>query len=172
MATIDEIQESLHFFFEQTCDHNFVKSKLRFLQTDGEQPLLGYLGCFLLGRFGKKMRREAWVEHMLKPRKEGRIDFLVGKTALEVAVRADQANKSKLLSADNKDEIAKLLRYTEGKAVLALFDYSTSPLQKNEIEESYRDFNPLHGNAYISAYNLLYFSLNNVHRLEIRSSRL
>ena len=174
MATIDEIAEALQLFFEKSCDPDFVKSKLKLLQGDGEQPLLGYLGCFLLGWFGHRTRREQWVEHMLKPNNEGRVDFFVGTTALEVAVRAEQQYKGKLLSDANKGEVAKLLRYDEGKAVLALFDYSDQPLTKQELSDAYREFNPLHGNAKISAYSLLYFfrDCTEPYRLEIRLSGL
>lgn len=174
MATIDEMSAALRFFFEKTCDKDFVKSKLSSLQTDGEQPLLGYLGCFLLGWFGEKSSREEWVEHMLKPTGTGRVDFLIGTTALEVAVRAKDDAVDKLLETANKDEVAKLLRYRDGKAVLALFDYSDKPLDKIRLDEAYRRFNPLHGNAIIAPYTVLYFSpkITEPYRLEIRISGL
>ena len=87
MATINEIEEALQLFFNKSYDKDFIKSKLSSLQSDGEQPLLGYLAFYLLGWFGEKTLREQPVDHRLTDSGKGRVDFVIGKTAIEVAVR-------------------------------------------------------------------------------------
>lgn len=172
MVTIDSVQDAFSDFYKITQDRNFVKSKLSHVQLEGEQPLLGYLAFFLHGHFGHRLSRESWVEHMLKPSGQGRVDFMIGATAVEVAVRTQDYNKNKLLN-DNRSEVAKLLRY-DGLAVLVLLDYHNEPLDKDELSDFYRKLKPLHGNTRVSSYTILYFHKcgndeMDCHRLEIRT---
>jgi hypothetical protein len=155
VATVDSLEEALKLFFGKTLDASFTKTKLGFLKADGEQSLLGYLRFFLLGYFGHDVYPEEWTKHLLASSKWGRLDFVVGRTALEVAVRAEAHGKHKLLTSANRDEISKLLSYSDGKAVLALFDYADAPLEVDDLR-LYREEFPLHRNAAISAYSLLH----------------
>ena len=115
--TVVEIQEAVGQFFEWSHDHDFCKSVK--LNKQGERYLLPLLKTYFLGRFGDVMPEY--------PVDNGRIDFVVGRTAIEVVVRKPNSTKGVLSRSANFSELRKLLRYNQGKAVLVLLDFSKNP---------------------------------------------
>ena len=148
--TIGEIENAVLEFFVWAHDHDFCKTVK--LNKQGERYLLPLLKTYFLGRF-----REVDPEYEVDG---GRIDFVIGSTAVEVVVRKPNAPKSILSKSVNATEIKKLLKYNKGKAVLILIDFSKSPLRESDIE-GFRDWPSLgKGNHSVSAFNVIYLHLD------------
>jgi len=97
------------------------------LEEWSENDLLPLVRFFLLGYFGKsRIEPEHTVQQPLAPKGKGRVDFLLGKVAVEFAVRKYSDYSTKIKPHDNRFEIRKLLKY-EGPAALVLFDFSDEP---------------------------------------------
>jgi hypothetical protein len=146
MATVKDIQKAIDVFFEWAHDKDFCKSVP--LSKVGERTLLPYLKTFFLGRFG-----EVDPEYSVST---GRIDFVVKGIAIEVVVRKPSKPKTVLAPNQNTTEIKKLLKYNEGKAVLAMMDFSKTPITETELNE-FRDWpSPGQGRHKVSAFNVTY----------------
>lgn len=86
----------------------------------------------------------------------GYIDFVIDDVAVEFAVRRPDAPKATLSAYVNTTEMKKLMKY-DGKALLVLFDSSTTPFTEQQIE-AFRDWPSLgQGNHKKSAFNVVYF---------------
>lgn len=73
-----------------------------------------------------------------------------------VGVRRPTAAKSTVSATVNSTEMKKLMKY-DGKALLVLFDFSTTPYTEDQIE-AFRDWPSLgKGNHKKSAFNVAYF---------------
>lgn len=152
--TILEIEEAFELLFESFINKDFSKSL--YLDHWGEKDLLPLIRTFLLGYFGESLIPEAESELPGSLSGYGRIDFLLGNTAIEFAVRTPECHKSKLKCNINQTEVKKLLKH-DGPSVLVLFDFSDCPLSKNELQQ-YRETPSLgKGNYYKSPFNIIYF---------------
>lgn len=146
MPTVKEIQEAVDLFYKWAHDKDFCKTAK--LNKMGERALLPLLKTFFLGRFGK-VDPEYGVDG-------GRIDFVVGRTAVEVVVRKPKSPKAVLSKAANFSELKKLLKYRRGTAVLVLLDFSKHPLSEQELE-GFREWPSLgKGNHNLTAFNITY----------------
>lgn len=150
MATIDQIAEATKEFYDLTVTPTFSKSLK--LNKVGERRLLPLYGAFLFGKFGRVDRE---VRAKLGKSANARIDFQVGNTAIELAVRKPRAPKSGLSKSVNRDEIEKLLRHN-GLSALVLLDYSRSPFTSEELE-NFRNWPSLgKGNHNLTPFNVIY----------------
>ena len=152
--TIKHIREGFGQLFESMLDRNFRKT-LAFSHW-GERRLLPLVRTFLLGRYGQIIEVEVDCHLPSTSTGRGRLDFVVGGVAVELAVRKQDSNKASLSQYVNQTEIAKMMRH-EGKAILVLFDFSDSPYTAEELK-SYRNALSLgKGNHKKAPFNLAYF---------------
>jgi hypothetical protein len=150
------IQEAFEEIFEAIHTRDFSKS--RRLHTKNEKALLLPIRFYLLGRFGQ-VQPEAVAKMPLG--RQGRVDFVLGKTAIELAVKLADDPKRKLLPGKrgkgNSSEIHKLVKHS-GRSILVLFDFSkTRSLEDDELYEEYANHSLGKGNHGRTAYELIYF---------------
>lgn len=152
-VTIKEIVEAFGHLFANLHDREFRKTLP--LNDYGERELLPLVRVFLLGWFGH-CAPEAKCSLPGGQTGRGSLDFVVGDTAIELAVRRPRASKASLSSVTNADEARKLMKH-DGPAVLVLYDFSKTPFSEEQIER-YRDWPSLgKGNHKKSAFNIAYF---------------
>lgn len=152
MASVREVSEAFHVFYEGLRDPNFTKS-LR-LNEWTERDLLPLVRTFLLGWFGRgRIAPEIMSTLPGKATGKGRLDFVIDDIAVELAVRCKGAARSNLSAAVNSDEIKKLMKY-HGRAVLILLDFTDDPLDDKAIQK-FRDWPSLgKGNHKKSPFNV------------------
>ncbi|HEV2187439.1 MAG TPA: hypothetical protein VGR70_09540, partial [Stellaceae bacterium] len=96
--------------------------------------------------------------------KQGRVDFLLGNTAIEFAVKVDSDPKYKLLPGSpngNSAEVHKLTKH-KGKSILVLFDFSRKrSLDDDELYDRYASHSLGKGNHGRTAYEIMYFYRDN-----------
>jgi len=160
MPSIKSIQESFHLLYESFGEPSFVKSHE--FEWWGEKNLLPNIRFFLLGYFGSDLEPEIKTELLSSKTGTGYIDFVVGKTAIEFAVRLPDETRSKLTSYTNRDERTKLIRRKTWhpwleSGVHVLFDFSKDPLTLEQLDE-YRELpNFGAGNFNKDGFSVLYF---------------
>lgn len=160
MPSIKSIEKSFHLLYESFGESSFVKS--HHFEWWGEKNLLPNIRFFLLGYFGSDLEPEIKTELLSSKTGAGYIDFVVGRTAVEFAVRLPNESKSKLTSYTNRDERTKLIRRKKWhpwleRGVHVLFDFSTNPLTDEQLEE-YRDLPDFgSGNFNKDGFSILYF---------------
>jgi hypothetical protein len=99
-----------------------------------------------------------------------RIDFLIGNTAVEFAVRRPWQSKAPLSDRVNSDEIKKLMLH-DGLSVLILYDFSRYPLEEEDIER-FREWPSLgKGNFRKSAFNVSYHFIKSPNPLVVGNIR-
>ncbi|EAB9500322.1 hypothetical protein DL160_10020 [Salmonella enterica subsp. enterica serovar Typhimurium] len=153
-TTIKAVVESFEYLFSSLYRQEFVKT-LR-LNECNERELLPLVRCYLLGWFGDNLTPEVRARLPGALSGNGYIDFVIDDVAVEFAVRRPDAPKATLAAYANSTEIKKLMKY-DGKALLVLFDFSTTPFAEQQIE-SFRDWPSLgQGNHKKSAFNVAYF---------------
>lgn len=158
MTTIADIHSAFELLFKALCDKSFTKTLN--LEHWGERDLLPLVRVFLLGYFGECVIPEAQVKLPGASIDMGRVDFIVDGVAVEFAVRKPTDSHSTVGKANNTSEVKKLLKYN-GKALLVLFDFSTSPLSSDDLE-AYREIPPLgRGNHVTTPFQLSYFFKKN-----------
>ncbi len=161
MPTTREIHDSFGLLYEQMLNPAF--SKTSGLIDWGERSLLPAIRLYLLGYFGKQVAPEVWSKLPTAPSGEGRIDFFVGATAVELAVRTSGDSSGKINAGGNATEIIKLMKY-QGPSVLILFDFSVTPCELDKIEQEYRNAPRsvgLHGKHLIYPFSVIYFYRQN-----------
>jgi len=152
-ASIKSIEESFSLLFANIISSEF--SKTLHLESWNEKKLLPLIRTFLLGYYGKVMP-EKTVKNPIADKKRGRIDFLIGNTAVELAVRAKGKSKYKITARTNRYEIAKLLKH-RGRAVLILFDFTKEPLSEEDLQQ-FRNLPAFgKGNHCKTSFSILYF---------------
>lgn len=158
MPSIEKVTESLTDAWSIVRDPEFAKT-FDFASV-GERRLLPLVGMFLAGRFPYKVSREHAAALPGFGLGRGRIDYMVGGVAVELAVRRWGDAPSKLFPTQNTTEVRKLLKY-DGLAVLALFDFAVEPVDIEELERQYRDWRSLcgigSGKHKLCAFNVRYF---------------
>ncbi|MGC0836972.1 hypothetical protein [Pantoea agglomerans] len=153
-TTIASVANSFEYFFHSLYRTEFVKT-LR-LNECSERELLPLVRCYLLGCFSDDVSPEVKGKLPGSITGKGYIDFVIDDVAVEFAVRKPTAAKSTASATVNSTEMKKLMKY-DGKALLVLFDFSTTPYSEAQIE-AFRDWPSLgKGNHKKSAFNVAYF---------------
>ncbi|WP_145931730.1 hypothetical protein [Yersinia bercovieri] len=153
-TTITSVTNSFEYFFHSLYRTEFVKT-LR-LNECNERELLPLVRCYLLGCFSDDVSPEVLGKLPGSITGNGYIDFVIDDVAVEFAVRKPTAAKSTVSATVNSTEMKKLMKYN-GKALLVLFDFSTTPYSEAQIE-AFRDWPSLgKGNHKKSAFNVAYF---------------
>lgn len=151
---IKTVVEAFDLLYSSFLSKDFSKSLN--LHEWGERDLLPLVRTYLLGYFGESLIPEARGTLPGTLTGYGRIDFIVGDVAVEFAVRKPTAPKANLSRSVNNSEIKKLMKY-DGRALLVMFDFSTSPYT-NEQLDNFRDWPSLgQGKFKKSAFNIAYF---------------
>ncbi len=152
--TITNIVEAFELLFTSLRSKSFSNT-LR-LHEYNEKELSPLVRTFLLGYFGKSMRAETKASLPGSLSGSGRVDFMIGNVAVELAVRRPDDARAVLSSRVNHTEVKKLLKH-QGLGVLILFDFSKSPYSESAIE-AFRSWPSLgKGNHKTSAFNVAYF---------------
>jgi hypothetical protein len=153
-TSIAEISRAFHVFHEGLRDPAFSKSLG--LSFWSERKLLPLARSFLLGWFGHgRVAPEVMSALPGKRTGMGRIDFVVGGVAVELAVRNQNGPRQNLSASVNADEIKKLMKF-DGPAVLVLLDLTDEPLDDGAIRK-FRDWPSLgQGNHKKSSFSVSY----------------
>lgn len=150
---VSDIQESFLHLYENIRDPDFAKT--HGFSSWMERQLLPLVRFYLLGRYGS-VSPEVTARLVRAAGGSGRVDFVVGNTAIELAVRSPTCLASKLLPSVNETEILKLMTY-DGPSVLILYDFSEYPLSDAQLQQ-YRDLPSLgRGNHFRSPFSVLYY---------------
>ncbi|EDE7185582.1 hypothetical protein BXO55_02545 [Salmonella enterica subsp. enterica serovar Enteritidis] len=153
-TSVRDVVSSFDYLFSSLYRREFVKT-LR-LNECNERELLPLVRCYLLGWFGDNLTPEVQAQLPGTLTGNGYIDFVIDDVAVEFAVRRPDAPKATLSAYVNTTEMKKLMKY-DGKALLVLFDFSTTPFTEQQIE-AFRDWPSLgQGNHKKSAFNVAYF---------------
>lgn len=153
MTTISEIVEAFEYLYENLLDKEYAKSTGYAHYNESE--LLPLVRAYLLGYFHGDMQAEQWSSLPGCKTAYGRIDFLIGKVAVELAVRRKGGPKSCLRPHHNRTEVRKLLRW-KGRAILILFDFDDNHFDVADIKD-YRHISLGKGNWKTSGFNIAYF---------------
>ena len=98
---------------------------------------------------------------------KSRIDFCVGDTAIEFAVRNPGKSYTNVSASTNTSEIKKLISWDKGKSVLVLYDFSDKPFSREDLQW-YREHPSFgSGNRKKNAYTVLYFFVVRAKPLEL-----
>ncbi|PHI32005.1 hypothetical protein [Budvicia aquatica] len=164
-TTITSVVESFEYFFHSLYRTQFVKT-LR-LNECNERELLPLVRCYLLGCFADDVSPEVKGALPGTITGNGYIDFLIDDVAVEFAVRKPSASKSNVGATVNETEMKKLMKY-DGKALLVLFDFSTTPYTEAQID-AFRNWPSLgKGNHKKSSFNVAYFYVEKRRPLTLR----
>jgi hypothetical protein len=159
-VTVNEVVDAFGLLFDALLNRDFSKT-LR-LHECCEKELLPLVRTFLLGYSGESIVLEAQAVLPGSLSGYGRLDFLVGNVAVELAVRRRGARAASLSAYVNSGEVKKLMKHN-GLAVLVLFDFSGSPCQDEDIE-SFREWPSLgKGNHTKGPFNAAYFYISSRH---------
>lgn len=168
MPTITAVTEAISDCWDVLHDPGFAKT-IRF-ESVGERPLLPLVGMFLAGRF-PQVAREQRAALPGSGSGAGRLDYVIGDVAIELAVRKDGQATTKLMPEENTTEVRKLLKHP-GSAVLVLFDFASKHVDVEALEEAYRDWRTQcgigEGNHKLSAFNVRYFHLEATAAFNVR----
>ena len=151
---VKEVVRAFELLFESIRSQKF--SKTLALHEYSERELLPLVRTFLLGYFGKSLIAEASSKLPGSRSGNGRVDFLIGNLAVELAVRTPGDSKSAVSSAANSSEVKKLMKHN-GMAILILFDFSKTPYSIKDIERFRQCPSLGKGNHNKSAFNVAYF---------------
>ena len=111
----------------------------------------------LLCYFGKKALPEVEVSTPWAKSGKSRIDFCIGDTAVEFAVRNPGKSYTNVSASTNTSEVKKLISWKKGKSVLVLFDFSDSPFTWDDLQW-YREHPSFGKRSHKkNAYSVLYF---------------
>jgi hypothetical protein len=149
--TVKQIQQSFELFYENALDEEFCKTMM--LSHWSERDLLLCIRTFLLGWYG-----QVSPEYGSKKGSDwGRLDFLIGNVAIEVAVQAENSVGSKLTAQQNKTECWKLMQH-KGPGALVLLDFSKVRSLSPAQLDAYREPPSLGRGAWArSNYSVLYY---------------
>ena len=151
---VGEAVEAFELLFASLRSRKF--SKTLALHEYSERELLPLVRTFLLGYFGESLVPEDSAKLPGSLSGNGRVDFMIGNLAVELAVRTPGAAKSTVSPTVNSSEVKKLMKH-DGMALLVLFDFSKSPYSEESIER-FREWPSLgKGNHKKSAFNVAYF---------------
>lgn len=156
-TTIKDVIDTFEYLFHSLYRKEFTKTLP--LNTYSERELLPLVRCYLLGCFADDVSPEVQSALPGTLSGQGYIDFVIDDVAVEFAVRKPTAARSTLSATVNTTEIKKLMKF-QGKALLVLFDFSTTPYNEAQID-AFRSWPSLgKGNHKKSAFNVAYFYLS------------
>lgn len=152
-VSIKEISYAFELLFDSLTDRDFKKTTE--FEKWSERKFLLPIRFFLLGWFGH-VKAEAEARKTL--RRKGRFDFLIGDTAIEVAVQGGKSRPNKSLSmTNNQSEVEKLLKHS-GPSILVLIDLRETPsLSKDQLLEYRNARIKGKGNHNATSFTVLYF---------------
>ncbi|MCL4841815.1 MAG: hypothetical protein KJZ79_08245 [Bryobacteraceae bacterium] len=154
-VTVKSVAEAFELLYTSLLSRDFSKS-LR-LHEWGEQKLLPLVRTFLLGYFGESAVPEAGVVLPGALTGRGRVDFIVSNVAVEFVVRRPNAPRATLSQLVNASEVKKLMKFN-GPALLVMYDFSATPLSREDLAR-FRKWPSLgRGWHKKSPFNLVYFS--------------
>lgn len=149
------IAHAFYRIFDAMRDKSFAKS--RKITEYSEKDLLIPIRFYLLGHF-KNVKPEFKTFTDPGKNRPKRIDFLINdKIAIEFAVRSKHDAPNKVAEKANRTEVQKLIRWTNGPAILVLFDFSDSPLDKEVMMRFKLSPSLGKGNHNKSGYWIMYF---------------
>lgn len=158
MPTIAEIEACFELLFDAFHRKEFCKTHQ--LTHWRERDLLPLVRVGLLCYFGKKAVPEVEVATPWTTSGKSRIDFQVDDTAIEFAVRNPGKSYTNVSASTNTSEVKKLMKWTKGKSVLVLYDFSDKPFTPDEMQW-YRDHPSFgKGNHKKNAFTVLYFHVS------------
>jgi hypothetical protein len=150
---IKSVRGAFGLLYQSILDRDFRKTLD--LNRWSESELLPLVRTFLLGYFGH-CYPEVSVRLAGAPSGWGRVDFLLGNVAVELAVRRPRDRKGPLSAQVNNSEMIKLMMY-DGPSLLVLFDFSHHPFNQEDIQR-FRNYPSLgRGNFKRSPFNVAYF---------------
>ena len=157
MPSVDSIATAFAHLYSGLQQRRLTKAKK--MSGWNEQKLLPLVRFYLFGRFGTILQPEFQISTCSTQKTKGRLDFLIGKVAVEFAVRNDGKGRGNVSSRMNRPEVRKL-SYYPGKSVLVLFDFSTQPYSRRELNE-FRRMKPfIDPLGKPSAFNVLYYNVS------------
>lgn len=152
--SLKNLREEFVYLFTKFLDQRFCRSSD--YTRKSERHFLAPIRFYLLGTYGNAIVAEAGVRHALAKGGDGRVDFLVAGTAIELAVQPYGCGGRRLSPSVNKDECVKLLQH-DGPALLVLYDFSRTRSLAPAQLQGYRALPTLgRGNWRVSAFNILY----------------
>ena len=155
MPSIDSIATAFAHLYTGLQKRRLTKAKK--MSGWNEQKLLPLVRFFLFGKYGTILQPEYPISTWSTKQTNGRLDFLIGKVAVEFAVRNDGKGRGNISSKLNRPEVRKL-SYYPGKSVLVLFDFSTTPYTRRELNE-FRRMKPfIDPRGKPSSFNVLYYN--------------
>ena len=155
MPSIDTIATAFAHLYSGLQQPRLTKAKK--MSGWNEQQLLPLVRFYLYGRFGSILQPEYPISTWSNKSTKGRLDFLIGKIAVEFAVRNNGKGRGNVSPGLNRPEVRKL-SYYPGKSVLVLFDFSGSPYTRRDLN-SFRRMKPfLNALGEPSAFNVLYYN--------------
>ncbi len=165
MPSIKDIQHSVEDFLEICHARQFAKTYN--FKNYSEKELLPLLRFFFAGRFGRVVIPECPAHYAELKRKrthycDGRLDFLIGNVAVEVAVRPKYSSGSEMTAAKNYSEANKLSLFRNAKKrVLILMDFSKASmdfdLNMKNMKQYMRDLRVGKGNK-LHPFTVIYTS--------------
>lgn len=165
MTTVKEIASCFDLLFTAFHTKEFQKSHQ--LTHWRERELLPLIRVGLLCHFGKKALPEVEIDTPWTKSGKSRIDFCIGDTAVEFAVRNPGKSYTNVSASTNTSEVKKLISWKKGKSVLVLFDFSEKPFTWDELQW-YREHPSFgKGNRKKNAYTILYFYVVSTKPLEL-----
>lgn len=162
--TVSDVVKAFDLLFHSIHNPQFCKTLK--LKEFTERELHPLVRTFLLGYFGESLIPEAETILPGSLSGIGRVDYMIGGVAVELAVRSKGKAKSTISSSVNTTEVKKLMKH-KGLAVLVLFDFSDSPATDDDISR-FRAWPSLgKGNHKKSPFNVAYFYKESTGRLEL-----
>ena len=163
MASVVELVRAFELLYDSIWERDFRKSLD--LHVKSERELAPLVRTFLLGYFGA-LEPECWSALPGALTGWGRIDFVIGGTAVELAVRRPGGPKGHLLPSCNETEVKKLLKH-DGKALLVLYDFAVDEISAKQLGR-YRKLPSLgKGPHNKSAFNVAYVHRVARHRMRV-----
>lgn len=163
-VTLKEVVEAFDLLLASMHRKEFIKT-LR-LKDFTERELQPLIRTSLLGYFGESLVPEAKAVLPGAMSGTGRIDYMIGNVAVELAVRNKGKPKSTISSSVNTSEVKKLMKY-DGLAILILFDFSENPATEEQIDR-FRKWPSLgKGNHKKWPFNVAYFFKVPMKKLEL-----
>lgn len=132
IISVRNVVERFESLFNSFYRKEFIKTHS--FNTINERELLSLIKWFLLYRYDNRVYPKFKARLQGSTIGNGYIDFVISDITAEFAVRSEISSKASISVIVQTTEMKKLMRY-DGKALLALFDFSDSLYSKPEIDE-------------------------------------
>lgn len=148
--SVRNVVERFEYLFNSFYRKEFIKTHS--FNTINERELFPLEKWFLLCLYDGRVYPKFKARLQGSTTGNSYIDFVISDITVEFAVRSEISSKALISAIVQTTEMKKLMRY-DGKALLALFDFSDSPYSESEIDE-FR-FIPSLGNRNHNALHLM-----------------